>query len=304
VRAYDPDVVLLAFYAGNDIRNNSPRLETYRVRPFFHIEDGQLALDAGFRRHPDFLKAKSSWVRAKVAVINRSRLLQLLNELWNRIRMRTPKPDAVSGVEDSEVFLPPADENWRDAWAITERIIQQLNAEVTQCGSAFVLVAVTLDIQVHPDASVREQFRKDIGASDLTYPDQRLGALGERCGFPVILLSEAMRRYAEQSRQPLHGFPNSGLGVGHWNATGHHLAARLIAEAMSQAPAGTWDHANAGPHLTIWQDEDGPWSVPAISYGTSSSVSSLWEAWRMARTKTMSGRIVNTARCVERPPRP
>ena len=81
---FEPDVVLLAFFAGNDIRNNSRRLEPDPVRPFFQLEAGQLVLDDSFLEHPDFLKANSPAVARKVACINASRLLQLANEWKNR----------------------------------------------------------------------------------------------------------------------------------------------------------------------------------------------------------------------------
>ncbi|MBI4206766.1 MAG: SGNH/GDSL hydrolase family protein [Betaproteobacteria bacterium] len=45
---YAPDLVLVAFFPGNDVRNNSRALEPDRLRPFFVIKDGQLALDDSF----------------------------------------------------------------------------------------------------------------------------------------------------------------------------------------------------------------------------------------------------------------
>ena len=84
VLAYEPDIVLLAFFSGNDVRNNSPQLETYHVRPFYTFDGAQLKLDNSFLRHPDFVKAHSGLTRMKVAAINASRVLQVANEWKNR----------------------------------------------------------------------------------------------------------------------------------------------------------------------------------------------------------------------------
>ena len=56
--------------------------------------------------------------------------------------------------------------------------------------------------------------------------------LGEREGFPVIGLAEPLRRYADAHGAYLHGFPNTQLGRGHWNETGHRLAGEHIAAAI------------------------------------------------------------------------
>ena len=46
---YQPDLVMLAFYAGNDLSNNSPNLEHDHLRPYFVYKDGQLVADMSFR---------------------------------------------------------------------------------------------------------------------------------------------------------------------------------------------------------------------------------------------------------------
>ena len=53
-------------------------------------------------------------------------------------------------------------------------------------------------------------------------------------GFDVINLAEPMQKYADQEGVYLHGFPNTGLGTGHWNRRGHELAARLIADGLAE----------------------------------------------------------------------
>ena len=89
-------------------------------------------------------------------------------------------------------------------------------------------------MQVYPDSSRRREFMKQLGITDLFYPDERIRALGEREGFDVLTLAPTFQAYAEQHHVDLHGYENSGLGQGHWNVEGHHLAGKLIAEKLCE----------------------------------------------------------------------
>lgn len=55
---YSPDMVLLASFPGNDVRNNSRALEPEKLRPFFVIRDGQLVLDDSFLVDPAYRTIK------------------------------------------------------------------------------------------------------------------------------------------------------------------------------------------------------------------------------------------------------
>ena len=234
---FQPDVVLLAFFAGNDIRNNSKLLESDQVRPFFRLDstEDKLVLDESFLTHPNFLKACSASVRLKVTLINQSRLLQLAAEWRNRQRNSSAgQPASLEAGLDAACFLEPTDPDWRDAWNITERLIVQMRDEVGQREAEFVVVTVTSAIQVHVDRTVRRAFADKLRVPDLDYPERRIRALGEQKGFEVITLSEPMRRYAETNKVFLHGFVNTEPGTGHWNAEGHRLAGQLIAAGIQR----------------------------------------------------------------------
>jgi hypothetical protein len=232
---YQPDLVLLAFFAGNDLRNNTAELEPYKVRPFFRLEQDDLVLDDAFLRHPDYLNACSKTVQLKVALINRCRILQLLDEVrrnWGRQGSEDGDGQGAGPGVDELGLAEPRDAIWRTAWEITERLILQIDSEVRRHGARFVLVVVSNDVQVHPDRTVREAHRKRLDVEDLFYCERRLEALGDKNGFPVVNLAEPMQRHADQHGMFLHGFENTKLGVGHWNAEGQALAARITAQAI------------------------------------------------------------------------
>lgn len=233
--AYSPDVVLLVFFAGNDVRNNSCELEPYKVRPFFRLEQGDVVPDNSFRQHPDYLKALSKKTQRKIALIDRSRILQLLNETrnnWRRKATDRPVDDYGRPGIDDLALAPPKDATWEAAWELAERLLVELNREVHDRGAQFVLVTATSSVQVHPASSVRKACQDGLQVNGLFYAERRLKALGQNNGFLTVGLAGPMQRYADKHGVFLHGFDNTRLGEGHWNAEGHRLAAQIAAEAI------------------------------------------------------------------------
>lgn len=239
---YRPNIVLLAFTSGNDLRNNSPLLETDRLRPFFRLSGGRLELDDSFRDDPSYkLKTGRLW-RFYWAASTRSRLLQaisLFKARWNQRRASRQKPDSGAGDGqeaglDAVIYSEPRSAQWQEAWRLTEALIAAMNKEVEAGGARFFLVSVSNGIQVHPDANLRRQFQEKHGIKDLFYPEARLQALARREGFDFLPLAPAMSSHAERKKTYLHGFAKSGLGEGHWNEEGHRLAGELIADEMAR----------------------------------------------------------------------
>lgn len=236
---FDPDIVLLAFLPSNDLRNNSSRLESQQLRPVFEIQDDELVLDNSFRKEPSYLYAMSDSFRRKTWLINSSRVLQVVQSIrtgeFSARRAERQREDGRVRLRDrlgldDQCFKPPADDDWRHAWELAERLIQQMNHEVVEHGSRFAMTVVTAGVQVTPNAEKRQQYCEALGVADLNYANTRLSRLGQELEFPVITLSEGMRAFAEKNEVDLHGFENTAPGEGHWNAAGHREAARLCAD--------------------------------------------------------------------------
>ena len=238
---YTPDLVLLAFLPGNDVRNNSPQLESDHRRPFARVVDGKLQLDTSFRDDPNEKRFREfTWSAFKDRAIRRSRVVHLLYrtlENW-RTQKSSDFPQANVATEtdeagiDSAVFAPPKTDAWREAWEITDRVLEAMQQKSTVMGSEFAVVILNNSVEVDPDAKVTDAMAQKLGVADLKEPQRRLTASGQRYGIPVISLLVSMQQIARRDHVYFHGFQNTQPGAGHWNELGHETAGKLIANDL------------------------------------------------------------------------
>lgn len=237
VLKYKPDLVLLAFFTGNDVWNNEPALDGHEDRVYFTLRDGRLALDDSNTRSSRF-QTKKMWRGTVNAVINASRLFQLLREFYTRVRSLSRSGETQSksifdpASRDYQIFKAPETAAWRRAWETTEALLRTMHDETKAAGSEFRIVTLTAPVQVYPDPAVRQDFAKALGINSLDYPDRRIDSFARQAGIPATSLLAPLRDYAAENRAFLHGFDNTRLGTGHWNETGHRLAGETIAKAL------------------------------------------------------------------------
>jgi hypothetical protein len=244
VWAFQPDVVLLAFYPGNDVRNNLRALEQDPLRPYFTLDSaGNLKLDDAFRSAAGYRLRQSPAGRLLYAVYDHSRLLQLAKEGktvvdgWIGMARARGKEQGEVLQElglDNAVYSPPADPDWRDAWQVTAAMVSAMRDETAAHHARFGLLILTTGIQVHPDPKARAAFAQRLGQPDLLYPNRRLAAYASQQGIAVLDLAPPLQRQATERHEYLHGFPNTPRGEGHWNARGHAAAAAQIAPWLCQ----------------------------------------------------------------------
>lgn len=235
---YDPDLVLLALYTENDIRGNLRELYGKNNIPYFIMSDGRLVLDNSFHHTTEFrlqqfpLSAEAFEVSRVLQVFRNAKykLKSFLEEMAQQQQMKDWEDPALR--LDLLVYLDQPDPSWENAWKITERLIMQMKREVDDGGSRFLLVSLSNPDQVHPDVQHRQALARQLGVPDLLYPDRRIQALAKRENIELLSLAEPLAIYAEQHGVFLHGFQNTELGKGHWNAAGHRLAGKLMSERI------------------------------------------------------------------------
>src|SRR5216683_5658007 len=254
---YSPDVVILPFTTFNDVYDNSRAVSKTEEVPYFVYRNGELIYDASFRDSRTYRQRDSQISSFGRWVHNHLRIVQLVHYIQFNVKLRltdwrnrrrvqsspqkqtnaaTPKASLTAddiGI-DNMIYLEPQDENWKEAWRVTEGLILKMRDEVNQKGARFILVPLSNAIQVYPDQLVRQNFMNQIGVSTMFYPNLRLKALAGRENIDFLDLAEPMQAYADQNKVFLHGF-GSDEGNGHWNATGHRVVAELIAQHLCQS---------------------------------------------------------------------
>ncbi|MBI3758430.1 MAG: SGNH/GDSL hydrolase family protein [Deltaproteobacteria bacterium] len=230
VWAYSPDIVVLAIFLGNDVRNNSVVLEGDQCRPFWMYDGDRMKLTGPFIDSPSF----KLWCMARFDYRD-LRLLDLFTNSWEIVKGGHGGPTADHPVERAinySIYTPPTQRSWQDAWRVTEGLITATRDETVRHGAMFLAMTEDTGIQVWPNAAMREKFQKRLGVTDLYYPDRRIADLGQREGFAVLTLAQPLEQYAEEHHVYLHGFKPGPMGFGHWNETGHAAAGHLIAQKL------------------------------------------------------------------------
>jgi hypothetical protein len=251
---YSPDIVVLAFTTYNDVYDNSRALSKTQDVPYFTYRNGELVYDASFRDssayqwHDSKLSKLGRWFHDHLRLVQLAHYAQFVGKLrlteWRdrRAAPATPTQTGTNGKGaaptageigmENMTYLEPPDDNWKEAWRVTEGLIRQMRDEVRQRGARFVVVTLSNAIQVYPDPVVRQNFMKHIGVSTVFYPNERLKALASREQIDFLDLAKPMQAYAEQNKVFLHGFGSDLRGNAHWNQSGHRLAADLIAQKL------------------------------------------------------------------------
>jgi hypothetical protein len=230
---YSPDLVLLGVTTGNDISDNYRALKRSDYIPYFVYQGDQLVLDTTFRKAPGY-SSRTFWTRELLGVVQYSRLAQLINRS-RHLQRRTERnqrnkgddPEDEVGLRD-EVQLPPSTPEWKEAWRVTEGVLVLMRDECRKHDTPFGVVTLTRGIQVSPSKEKKAEFLRQLGATDMFYPERRIAELGTREDIPVLNLAPPMGKEAEERQVYFHSFDGE-MGVGHWNQEGNRAAGELIA---------------------------------------------------------------------------
>jgi len=267
---YSPDFVLLNFYPGNDVINNSRTLTQKMVsktamdnsalmKPYFADREGDWVVDDSFVNMDIYRSQNSWWHQAYLKLQDRLRILQLLKQakyafvlphqdnerqLFEPMQQgkQNPQSAKLSPLADPEwqnvwkqterlVYNTATDPEWQEAWQLTEGLIRSIHNEAITKKANFAVVTLTTALQVNPDPNVRHA-QEVSGLTDWFYPEKQITALGEREGFSTINLAQSFQTYAEENNVCLHGFDNTFPCDGHWNALGHQLAGEIVAKTL------------------------------------------------------------------------
>lgn len=220
---YDPDLVLLGFYAGNDVvDNHAPLIRAWNrvdAVDFPHFEpDGTL-------RQPGMATGQRvlSWLRQNLYTVNT--LSRLIGGTGQPARVEvggeTISPDALR--VPMGVYAPP-DDTWRDAWDVTAHALALLDEAVSADGARLAAFIIPDRRQIYDadwQATLDALPDLDPDALDRDRPTDAALALFEAQGVPALNLLDPFRAAGERLYYPVDG---------HFNPAGHALTADLLAD--------------------------------------------------------------------------
>lgn len=222
---YDPDAVLICFGTSSDLTDNSSELSSNPILRCRIAGDGQLetvAVTAAQRRSSQVLNRYSRFYDWQKHVVNRFvkqvRRGVLPLDLRHRVYDSNPGP------------------RFQRAWELTARILEQFRVETSRDGVALFVVSIPDSAQVYRDQF--ERLREQAGSGSRMeddYPDTRLAAACRRAGIPYLSLLPAFRAAAPDRDSQLLSQRLFLKGKGHFNKTGHDLAAAAIGEWLGRS---------------------------------------------------------------------
>jgi lysophospholipase L1-like esterase len=237
-----PDMVLLAFYAGNDVANNVRALSEpgQTEKPYFSVSpEGSLVPDASFRASASFQNIVArDWGKR---LINASYLLQAFKQLAAGKPIRpepkpldpvhlgdVPQPPPLFAPEYIELFAPPRDATWTGAWAVTEKVLTSMREWAQVRRVQFGIIIIPAPIQVLPTPELRRAAVAKFGLEDLEYPVERIARAAQSTQTPFLDLRGALRKEGDAKQIFLYGF-SPRYGDGHLNAVGNSVSGDAIA---------------------------------------------------------------------------
>ena len=230
ISKYAPDIVVLAFYVGNDLVDSSRALTSSPHRIYFDLdEDGAL-----FQLpHSQSRSTASRWLNEK------SRFYVWWKDRTGKLKARFERA-SVGPPKGQFIFNSEPEGKILRAWMIVEKLIEAIRVEVEGDGAELAVALLPSAEQILDERwKATEAAAAALGITvDPDYPQKRFEAIGRRLGVPVIFMTDAFReatphRSLEYEEEWLHFG-----GKYHFNVAGNRLAAQAIRDFLVETETG------------------------------------------------------------------
>jgi GDSL-like Lipase/Acylhydrolase family len=220
---YQPDLVVLLFFSGNDVSDNSQLLDYPPVRsikPYFFVDASGALRSLPFEL-PDLSASQAGTLRQR---------LRRESLLFSKL-----DPDELGRVAMDRGYIrsiltPYADTSSAEveaAWHVTEALLSATRDQAEAAGARFVLVNVPAPWEIAPGFWDRMRWYFDLPADgwDFDRPNRRLAEIAARHRIAYLDLRPELR--LAQTEPPRHYFQIDG----HWTSAGHDFAARCLVQS-------------------------------------------------------------------------
>jgi lysophospholipase L1-like esterase len=238
---YQPDLIVLLFFVGNDVTNNNYRLELWgdkdseklalALKPYWDLnKDGTLRMIPGPPPAPR--TGLSNTMRRCCMLYN-----VIETGVFNKLNQNYPREqlEAVGGLRTplTGLYDTQPDGDWEQAWKISEALLVQIRDRAKAMGAPLVVAGGPEWRALEPDAWYEEISRGNpnsnrlkSGRLQITAPTDQLGGILNRIGVPYINLLPPLETAFKQNPRLYYDFDK------HWTAAGHAVAAQAISQAL------------------------------------------------------------------------
>ena len=224
VAHYDPELVVCAYFEGNDFYDNSGRLSSAARIYMDTGEDGRLYQKPMV---PSRIK-RSIWLNQY------SRFY-----VWQKLTFRQARANirakiALLDAGPAQTYSTKQSAELEHAWILTEKLIQRFREEVRADGGRFLFLFIPAGETLYEDLWEKKYSapRYELESFDRTKAVRRVGAMVESAGIDAVFLNQ---RYEETIAGRPGANPENWLyygGDGHVNQTGQRLAAEAVYEHL------------------------------------------------------------------------
>jgi lysophospholipase L1-like esterase len=225
---YSPDVVVVAFYLGNDVSDNYRRVAT--------VSDA-VAADLALRGSDAFDGPRRILRKSELYTVFESGVLAKL-PIWGD-----------DGGNYSSDRKPPQTQAEADeAWSITEKLLDRMRDVTESQGAKFVVMVVPTATAVaqRGDPALKDDDDDEDGGDDATRPGfedphGQLAAITDRNNITTIDLLSALRKADNHTKDRLYYRQNA-----HWTAAGHAVAADELHDFLVEQGLTSAEDAHPG----------------------------------------------------------
>jgi hypothetical protein len=232
---FEPYIVILGYFVGNDLANNCKCLDPKTGRIYFDLDD-----DGVYRQQPHSVGK----VKLSVFLNANSRFY-----VWQKAAFTTLKQKLRGEISDGQLKPTFKDGDWiysskehsdlAYAWRLTGEAVKRLNREVTDSGAQFIVVLIPHGPQVYDDLfEEKTALRLDLqGYLEQDYPDQRLGEICRDAGVPFLSMLDQFEATAPGKSALIEEEELFFLkGNGHFNELGNLTAAQAVYDFIAESP--------------------------------------------------------------------
>ncbi|RLU01172.1 SGNH/GDSL hydrolase family protein [Ketobacter sp.] len=203
VLAYDPDVVILASYDGNDFRDTYLGLQKYKI------------VNNDFVWNDEVLKEKipeQYFPQKKHSIVERFSLVRTLEDFFDPIKQGeffdelTIEPDFLAENFWSQKEYPELAIKARD---LSIQTLNSISDKLQQAGVQFAIVSLPYKEQIYVNA-------EETSVYDIHYPQWYVEEFAQHHAIPYLDMLPALREYVRSHDEPIfHKYSNAINDAGH-----------------------------------------------------------------------------------------